>query len=201
MIMRNRYAIRIVGLLLLMLLISASATNVAMAAPSFAEYELKAGFVYKFLSFVSWPDDQPGDGTITIAILGKNPFGDAFKAVEGSTVGDRVVKIKSFSRDTDYEELKSCQVVYIAASEEKRLKDIFRAIGDSAILTIGDSEKFVDKGGMIGFVKKRKKRKRQKERIGIEINNVAVTRANLEMRSMLKRIAVRIIDVPDDKKE
>ena len=187
------YVVRL--LLFAFLLMPASAGTVVVAAPSFAEYELKAGFIYKFLSFVSWPDDQPDDGTITIAILGKNPFGDAFKALEGRTIGSRVVKIKSFSRDADYEEFKSCQVIYISASEEKRLKDIFKAIGNSSILTIGDSKKFVDKGGMIGFVKK------QKKRIGIEINNVAVTRANLEIRSMLKRIAVRIIDTPADEKK
>lgn len=169
----------------------ASAAPSALAATSFGEYQIKAGFIYKFISFVSWPEDQLGDGTITIGILGKSPFGEAFKSVEDSMVGSHVVKIRYFASGADFAELKTCQILYIVSSKENRLTDIFKALGDSHVLTVSDSKGFIDQGGMIGFVTK------QKARIGIEINVAVARQARLTLRSMLKRIAVRIIDEPD----
>ena len=191
MVMRKRYAATIAFALLLLMAVG----SLSAYSGSFREYELKAGFIYRFISFVSWPEPHDDSGTVTIAILGKNPFGDAFKAVEGTIVNDRVVKIRFFGSGANYEDLKSCQLVYICSSEEKRLSTIFKTIGKHSVLTIGDSKGFVDKGGMIGFVEKRKRR------IGIEMNNVAVSNANLTVRSMLKRIAVRIVDTPASKKD
>jgi hypothetical protein len=163
--------------------------------PTFGEYEIKAGFIYRFLSFVSWPDNLPNDGTITIGILGRNPFGNAFKSIEGSTVNDRVVQIRLLSGNADITELKSCQVLYLSSSLEKRQQDILKAIGNHPILTVGDSRGFIDNGGMIGFVR------RDRDRVGIEINVSATGRAGLTIRSMLKRIAVRIITEHQSAKE
>ena len=192
---RNRYVIRKVGFLLLLLLLPLLTATQATTAPCFGEYEIKAGFIYKFISFVSWPKGLPDDDTITIGILGKNPFGDAFKSVDGSTVGSSVVKIKFFSNDANYEELKACQILYISPSEEKKLKDILKAMDHSPTLTVGDSKDFVDKGGMLGFVGK------ENGRIGIAINSGAASKACLTIRSMLKRIAIRVIDGSDNTEE
>jgi len=191
---RNRYVIRKAVFLLLLLLPLSTATQ-ATTAPGFGEYEIKAGFIYKFISFVSWPKVLPDDDTITIGILGKNPFGDAFKSVDGSTVRSRVVKVKSFSTDVNYEELKACQILYISKSEEKKLKDILKAMDHSPTLTVGESKEFVEKGGMFGFVGK------ANGRIGIAINSAAASKARLTIRSMLKRLAVRVIDGSDNTEE
>ncbi len=156
-------------------------------APFFREYEIKAGFIYRFISFVSWPEDHLQD-TITIGIVGENPFGDAFNSIEGEEVGDHVVRVRYFRADTDYEELKSCQILFVAGLPDRALKDLFEALSDSPVLTIGDSRGFIDKGGMIGFTQQ------ERRRIGIEINTVATKQAGLTVRSMLKRIAGRIID-------
>jgi len=170
---------------------STSLAAAAMAGQSFGEYEIKAGFIYKFISFVSWPANEPDNGTITIAILGRNPFGDAFKSVEGTTVGGRTVKLRFLKSDSDYAELKTCQLLYISSSEEERLEAILKAVQNSPVLTIGDSKGFVETGGIIGFVRK------DKEQIGLEINETAADKAGLSIRSMLKRIAVKIIDQKD----
>jgi len=157
---------------------------------SFGEYEIKAGFIYRFLSFVSWPDNLTDDGTMTIGILGKNPFGNAFHSIDGRTVGNRVVKVRFFGSDAEIKDLKDCQLLYVSASIDKRLQEILKALENSPVLTIGDRRGFIDQGGMIGFVS------RGKDQLGIEINVAAANRVHLTIRSMLKRIAVRIIDEP-----
>ena len=161
-------------------------TTVSMDSTVFGEYEIKAGFIYRFISFVSWPEESVGD-VITIGILGPNPFGDAFAAIEGSIVGDRRVEIAYFDRDTDYEVLKRCQILFISDLPDGRLRALFDALSDSPVLTIGESRGFIDRGGMIGFVRQ------DRRRIGIEINVTAAQTAGLTIRSMLKRIAGRII--------
>lgn len=159
-----------------------------LADTSYSEYSIKAGFIYKFLSFVTWPANASDDGTITIAIIGNNPFGTAFKAIEGKTVDGRVVNIKFLNSRTDYNELKSCQILYISRSEELNMKNILESLENSATLTVSDSQGFIDQGGMIGFVTK------NKDQIGIEINSRSASRAGLTIRSMLKRIAMRLIE-------
>ncbi|HAS82788.1 MAG TPA: hypothetical protein DCS43_08985 [Verrucomicrobia bacterium] len=202
----NKPSLRKIALLLLALALPASATTLEPEYPdgnvsvppapvssgneSFGEYEIKAGFIYRFLSFVAWPEDQPEGDVITIGILGKNPFGNAFDSIEGSKIGNRVIKIRCFGSDAGIEDLKKCQLLYISASIEKRLQEILKALEGSPALTIGDRGGFIDQGGMIGFVS------RENEQVGIEINAAAASRARLTIRSMLKRIAVRIIDDP-----
>lgn len=173
---------------------SASMASASMAGQSFGEYEIKAGFIYKFISFVSWPEDTPDSGAITIAILGRNPFGDAFKSIDGSTAGGRTVKVKYLGSNTDYNNLKNFQILFISASEKTRLQAVLEAVENSPVLTIGDVDGFIDKGGMIGFIRK------EGNQIGIEINDDAAHKARLSIRSMLKRIAVRIIYNPDHPK-
>ncbi len=168
-----------------------SAESSAQATPYFGEYDIKAGFIYRFISFVSWPDAHISSGTITIGILGANPFGNAFDSVEGSVVGGREVKIRCFAEGVDYEEIKSCQILFIASLKDDDLKALLAAIADSPVLTISDSPGFIDKGGMVGFVRNRKRQ------IGIEINTTATSRGGLTIRSMLKRIAGRIISPPE----
>lgn len=201
------YRIAIVTAFLLSRSLPVLATPVVLAAPStdraamstspaFSEYEIKAGFIYRFLFFVSWPEDLPESGSITIGILGRNPFGKAFRSIEGSTVADRVVKLRYFDHDADIGQLKTSQVLFISSSTDNdKQRDIITALGDSPTLTISDSKGFIDRGGMIGFIRK------DDQRIGIELNVAAANRARLTIRSMLKRIAVRIINEPVSAKE
>lgn len=185
---RLTYSLAIAGALMMTGRLPLVAATALSDAPAFGEYEIKAGFIYRFLSFVSWPEDTLENGTITIGILGRNPFGNAFRSIEGSTVAGRVVKVRVFGHDADTEALRSCRILFISSSLEKRQQDILKALGGSPTLTVGDSKRFIDNGGMIGFVS------RDEERIGFEINAAATSRAGLTIRSMLKRIAIRIIN-------
>jgi len=167
--------------------------TVSVATPYFGEYQVKAGFIYRFISFVSWPDEHLADGVITIGIIGDNPFGDAFNSVDGSSVGERVVRIRTLAADAAIEDIKACHILFVSLRDDDQLKALLDAIADSPVLTIGDSPGFIDKGGMVGFFKSKKRQ------IGIEINAAAANRAGLKIRSMLKRISARIIDEPTHK--
>ncbi len=184
--MKKRNIILIFSILLLVAVVSSDAAQ----SSSYSEYDIKAGFIYKFISFVQWPKEKEPPKTITIGIIGKSPFGKAFKDVEGKLVEKRTLVIKFFDSKVDYKTLKQCQILYVSKSEDKKLKAILKAVENLPILTVSDSKGFAEKGGCVGFVKQRGK-------VKFEINNTSAKKAKLVIRSMLKRIAVRVIDKKD----
>jgi hypothetical protein len=167
-------------------------SSASSEASLYGEYEIKAGFIYRFISFVKWPDALPDTGVITIGIFGANPFGDAFRSVKGRSAADRVVQVRYFDRSTHVDALQECHVLFITPLPDAEFQHLLAALAGSPVLLVGDSPGFVDKGGMIGFIRQ------DRRRIGIEINVKAADHAGLQIRSMLKRIAARIIedDVP-----
>lgn len=167
----------------------------ALSAPAaitddyaFAEYEIKAGFIYRFLSFVTWPNAAESDDEIRIGILGKNPFGAAFDSIDGRRVGDRTVRVLYFPSETALADLTNSHVLFVSSSEQSRVATILGVLENHPVLTIGDVAGFVDAGGMIGFVMK------SDGEIGIALNLASMRKVNLQVRSMLKRIAERIVD-------
>src|SRR5207248_8271713 len=55
------------------------------------EYEIKAAYLYNFIKYVVWP--SYGD-TISIGVLGSDPFGPALAPLNGKTVKGRRLVIK-----------------------------------------------------------------------------------------------------------
>jgi len=142
----------------------------AAESTSVTEYTLKAGYLLKFPDFVKWPTSS---GSITVGILGDDPFG---AALEGS------VKVKRSKRIDD---LKGCQIVFISKSERGNLPGIVAALEGSNILTVGDSDGFARQGGILGFVM-------EGDKVRFEINAGAAKRAGLQISSRLLQLASRV---------
>lgn len=152
------------------------------------EYMIKAGFLYKFLMFAQWPDQvfERSQNTITIGILGENPFGDFFDVVEGNVVNGRKLAICHYSKDTGIDELKQCHLLYIGPSMEDCIKEILEALKDYPVLTVSGINGFGEAGGMIHFIMDR-------NNVTFAINNAAVTKAGIRIRSKLLRLAADVI--------
>lgn len=151
------------------------------------QYKLKAGFLFRFLSFVQWPDQAfDVSGNIIIGILGENPFGNAFKPVEGNRVGRRKLVIEHYDQDTDSERLKRCHLLFISSSMENRYKNILKALKGYPVLTVSEIHGFADSGGMIRFITDR-------NNVVFVINNSAAARAGIKIRSKLLRLAAHVI--------
>ncbi len=186
------------------------------SAPS-KEYQVKAAFIYNFIKFIDWPkpapaeSDKKADDTtkpITIAIIGENPFGKAFEALAKKKIQNRQVIIKHFGgfekNSTKYKEdgktkykykdaaaLKACQVLFVGSSESKYCKQIIDIVKDSSVLTIGETEGFLDTGGIIGFVTEQKK-------VRFGVNLIAAEQAELKIRSKLLRLAKKVIKMQEE---
>jgi len=187
------HVLKLIFRLLLVFLISGLSCNFPGTAEAqshyVSEYQIKAGLIYKFFEYVEWPEEAyPVSGQfVTIGIIGTNPFGQSFREVEGLPVNGRKLVVKYFNSDATFEELQECQVLFITPSlGGARTLEIISALKASPVLTISDSVRFVQKGGMINFVSRDGK-------VNFEINKSAAERTGIKIRSKLLRVSIRVI--------
>jgi hypothetical protein len=147
-----------------------------------SEYNLKAVFLFNFAKFVEWPPQTFADprDPFAICVLGDNPFGTSLDdAVRGKTVANRPIAIRMVSSD---QQVRTCQILFVSASERKRMHGLLEALGNFCVLTVGDTEDFTANGGIVRF-------KMKDARVRIEIDAAAAVRANLRISSRLLSLA------------
>jgi hypothetical protein len=146
------------------------------------EYQLKAVFLFNFAQFVEWPAGAfPGPGTpLIIGVLGSDPFGAALdEVVRGETVDDHPLEIRRYR---SVEDVTGCHILFVGGLEKDRLERVLDSLKGRPILTVGDTDRFAGRGGMIRFVTDR-------NRIRLRINLEAATAAHLKISSKLLRPA------------
>jgi len=148
------------------------------------EYEIKAAYLYNFINYIDWPPDAlpPVGGTISIGIVGVNPFGDAITPLNGKQIKGRTIAVLV---DPTPKELEQCQIIFICASEKTRLPEILGKLKDTKALTVGDSKGFASQGGIINFFSEHNK-------VRFEINPDAARRTGLTISSELLKLATLV---------
>jgi hypothetical protein len=172
--------LKLLAISLIGFLVCGNAQVAAVEAPT--EYQVKAVFLYNFAQFVEWPAAAFADerAPLVIAVLGEDPFGpDLDAAVRGETVNNRPLLVRRYR---DISQVEACHILFISGSEASHLEKILGALRGRTILTVGDSENFAHRGGMVGFVT-------QHNRIRLRISLNAVTAVDLTISSKLLRLA------------
>lgn len=158
------------------------------AQESPTEYQVKAAYLFNFLKFVEWPGDPLAGthGRWVIGIVGDNPFADELtQIVSGKTVQGHELLVRRFQSGED---LHACHVLFISASEKKRLPSMLAALSGSSVLTVGDMDHFIESGGMIQFVMEEK-------RVRFAIDVGASSQAHLKVSSKLLSLARTVTGV------
>jgi hypothetical protein len=154
-------------------------TGGAVEAQSASEYEVKAAFLYKFASFVEWPS-APAGAPICIGVLGADRFGESLeRIVRGKQVGDRAFAIQRFRTVV---EASRCEIVFISASEQGKLREILGLLRGKPVLTVSEIPDFCQHGGAINL-------KVIDAAIHFEINPVAGERSGIRFSSKLLSLA------------
>ena len=151
------------------------------------EYDVKAAYIYNFAKFVEWSKGKSPEplGTITVCVVGSDPFGPTLAAIEGKTVEGKKIRTR---RDPAVQNVKGCEVLFISGSEEERLDRVLEAVKGLTVLTIGDTKGFAQRGVMINFYM-------ENRNVRFEINPKAAERAGLKISSNLLKIA-KIVGEP-----
>lgn len=145
------------------------------------EYEIKAAYLYNFINYIDWPENAfpaPG-GTITIGIVGQNPFDAALEVLNNKQVKGRTLALKQI---TDAKDLDQCQIVFINSSEKSRLPELLEKLKNSRALTVSEIDGFAQQGGVINFISEHNK-------VRFEINPDAAHRLGLNISSELLKLA------------
>ena len=164
--------------------------TVITQAQSASEYEVKAAFLFNFAKFVEWPSDAfaSNDAPLQICVLGQDPFRREFEqVVDSKNVNGHQLEIVHPSGAA---QAKSCQIVFVAASEKQQVGEILRNLQGASALTVGESEGFARMGGMINFVL-------DDSRVRFEINVKASQRARLKVSARLLMVAKSLVTGED----
>lgn len=151
-----------------------------------SEYQIKAAFLYHFSQFVDWPEGtfKEANSPIVYCTIGEDPFHGALEASpNGKTVGARTLQVQHFKQPY---EVRGCQILFFGEAEQKHMASITTKLKGNPVLTVGESEHFIQDGGMIGFLL-------EENKIRFEINLEAAEHARLKLSSRLLALAKRVL--------
>jgi hypothetical protein len=153
------------------------------AAPPPTEHEVKAVYLYNLARFIEWPVDASaalGDHLV-IGVIGDDPFGPLLD----DTVRDKAVPEDQrlvVRRFTNLEEVVEADILFISSSEAERLPQILKILEGSSILTVGEMDRFAERGGMVAL-------RLEDKKVRFDINLDAVRKAKLKLSSHLLKLA------------
>ena len=142
---------KIISFVFFLVLLLAAAPGRAQS-PQPTEYQLKAAFLYNFAQFIDWPPEAFADDKtpFVFGILGDNPFGsDLERIVAGKKINDRPISVKVFHTAA---EAAHCQILFVSNSEKKHFSEIIQSLHGNAVLTVSETDGFIQAGGMINFL-------------------------------------------------
>jgi hypothetical protein len=149
---------------------------VLWADDSSVEYKVRAGYLYNFTKFITWPVDDAK--TFNLCILGNDPFVELIDPIEKLSVLERSIKVFRFDSFGSMDKETHCHILYISPS----IKETLLVQNFESTLVVGESEQFIEQGGMIGFVNRQGK-------IKLQINLKAITQSGLKVSAKLLEVA------------
>lgn len=174
------------------ILMSALLCLLALTAKAqYAEYEIKAAYIFNFAKFIEWPETEttPTD-SIYLCIYQKDPFGVILeKTMVGRTANGKSWNIK---RINSLKEVTKCHILVIPNTSQHNITQLIKEIGNKPILTIGDEiPNFCCMGGIVNFTP-------QMSKCQFEMNNEIAIGNRIRINPKLLQLAKIISNKEDE---
>jgi len=150
------------------------------------EAAIKAAVVANLPKFVEWPTGafQSPSSPFLVGVLGDDSMAESIvSALNGKRLGNRAVSVSRLSK---LEEASSYHLLYVSASEERRLEAIVKALEGHPVLTVADFNRFAQRGGMVGLIV-------QEGKVRFEINERAARSNGLRLSANLLKLAAAVV--------
>ena len=147
------------------------------------EFQRKAEFINSFTRFVDWPPRKFADPNIPFVI---GVYGaDNISALLQESIQDRQIKGRPalVKHLLNKQELRACHVLFISRSECDRLGPILGEVRRENVLTVGECDNFLSKGGVINFVT-------ISGQVRFQINSESAAREKLVFSSKLLQLGI-----------
>jgi hypothetical protein len=144
------------------------------------EPQIKAAFLYNFAKLVYWPTNAftRTNAPFVIGVLGKDSVAGALEGgLTGRAIDGHPIVI---ARYESAKEATNCHVLFISDTERRNLDTIMPILSGRPILTVSDSQGFVE-WGVIELV-------RADKNFNFRINLETAQRAGLRLSSQLIRL-------------
>lgn len=114
-----------------------------------AEDELKSATVLAFVQNAHWTGRLAADTPLTVGVMGRSAFiRQLHSSVEGKSVNGHQLRIVELNGAVDPN---CCQVLYFATEKSAEIKPVLRSFNSAHVLTIGESDGFLDDGGAVNL--------------------------------------------------
>ena len=153
------------------------------ASPPPQEYEVKAAFLYHFAHLVDWPAPSAPGERFVIAVVGYDPFGATLdKVLAGKSVRGQPVRVRRFAGAAQLDGAR-VHILFVGRGDDEHVRRALSALAGQPVLTVGESRRFAERGGMIGF------RVTAEGRVAFDINRRRAEQSGLRMSSQLLKLA------------
>ena len=141
------------------------------------EYEVKLGFIYNFINFVTWPEAtfESNSDPLIMCVASDNPSSQVLYKLDGINIKQRKIKVIAYQEETCLEQ---SHIMFFATQQIALIQQVLDQIKGRSILTIGEVDGFSRMGGTINFFK-------EHNRLRFRVNIDAVQRNALKMSSQL----------------
>ena len=149
-----------------------------------AEYRVKAGFIYHFARFTQWPADTfASEESPLVLCVAAEQGADILQSLHSKMIRKRPIAVQQYTESENTAPV--CHILFVADSAEDR----FPAMPPGPVLTIGETEAFGKKGGIIRFFT-------EKDRLRFAVNLKAARNAGLQLSSQLLMSAEIATEAP-----
>lgn len=167
---------------LMLVLLSVLGPPVAAQEAPVGEADVKAAFIFHFTTLIEWPKQafEEEGSRMTVGVFGDEEFAKLLRTV----LADKKAHGRPFEvkRLTNVADAKNCQILFFREGETRKMGTAYEAIKKLPVLTIGESDEFMEQGGMINLFFEDKQ-------LRFEINPPTAENAKLTVSSKLLRLA------------
>jgi len=160
-----------------------SSDGIAAAVDSRPASAIKAAYLFKFSSYVQWPERAFPTATspAVLCVVGDDPFGTILDdTMNGRQINDRPVVVRRLKAVSEASE---CLVLYIGGASVKQASEALGVVKGAGVLTVTDAASDSNATGIINFVV-------QNDNVRFSIDEAAAATNGLAISSKLLSLAV-----------
>jgi len=149
------------------------------------ELRIKAAYIYKFASYVEWPNGAfaAPDSPLVIGVIGADALsGELEHTIIGHTVNGRPLAVRKLKRGNP---LTGLHILFIGDVRKEQLQEMLHELKNQPLLTVTASEETHALGSMINFVV-------IGERVRFEVALAPIGAAGLKISARMLTAAYRV---------
>jgi hypothetical protein len=144
------------------------------------EHELKAAYLYRFLSFIEWPGQPRAEGPITIGVMGADDvLAELQEVLPGRVIQGRPIAAR---RVREGESLAGLQMVFLGRGTPAAMGKLPSLPG---LVVVSDAEGALDRGATVAFV-------RTEGRVRFHVSLDAAERQGVRISSRMLNVAEQV---------